>query len=130
MTWRHVQVDGYWVWVAVHAGLAPQVSDPYDCNAGLSNFHSGWSPGKKEWCCNQKGMGCEGATPPAFPAAAGMVWKKEKVNGFWTWVMVRKNTAHPDSLPYDCNAGLANADTGWSEGKKHWCCTNEHKGCI
>merc|ERR1719273_2435340 len=36
-------------------------SDPYDCNAGYSNWQAGWSVGKKGWCCQVKHMGCAGA---------------------------------------------------------------------
>merc|ERR1712014_30682 len=32
-------------------------------------------------------------------------------------------------LPYDCNAGLANAQMGWSVGKKAWCCDHTGQGC-
>eukprot|EP00440_Ansanella_granifera_P040205 gb/GFBE01043610.1/.p1 GENE.gb/GFBE01043610.1/~~gb/GFBE01043610.1/.p1 ORF type:complete len:676 (+),score=120.12 gb/GFBE01043610.1/:1-2028(+) len=31
---------------------------------------------------------------------------------------------------YDCNAGLANFQNGWSEHKKLWCCAQEGKGCT
>ena len=36
------------------------------------------SPSKKQWCCTQKKMGCEGATAPSVDAGAGMVWKRIK----------------------------------------------------
>jgi hypothetical protein len=31
---------------------------------------------------------------------------------------------------YDCDAGLANAERGWSISKKAWCCEREGKGCT
>ena len=40
-----VQVNGYWTWVAVHGH--GHFSMPYDCHAGLANWHTGWSVGKK-----------------------------------------------------------------------------------
>lgn len=33
------------------------------------------------------------------------------------------------SLPYDCDAGLSNADQGWSVNKRVWCCQHKSKGC-
>ncbi|CAK9113002.1 unnamed protein product, partial [Durusdinium trenchii] len=38
--------------------------DPYDCDAALNNFFRAWSPPKKQWCCNNRGKGCEGNSPP------------------------------------------------------------------
>mmetsp|Transcript_70470 Transcript_70470/g.213299 ORF Transcript_70470/g.213299 Transcript_70470/m.213299 type:complete len:248 (-) Transcript_70470:685-1428(-) len=50
-------------------GCEAPPSETYDCNAGFSNWQAGWSPGKKQWCCAAKGMGCEAPPPPAPPAA-------------------------------------------------------------
>merc|ERR1711972_1000951 len=36
----------------------------------------------------------------------------------------------PPSLPYDCAAGFANWQAGWSEPKKVWCCHHQGKGCA
>merc|ERR1711972_1117692 len=33
-------------------------------------------------------------------------------------------------LPYDCNAGFANWQAGWSEPKKVFCCHHIGKGCA
>merc|ERR1711874_453518 len=44
------------------------------------------------------------------------------------WLM-GSNTAQTTPLPYDCNAGLANAQMGWSVGKKAWCCDHSGQGC-
>lgn len=43
---------------------------PYDCEAGYSNWQQGWSDKKKDWCCENAGVGCAvGAAPaPAAPA--------------------------------------------------------------
>lgn len=30
----------------------------FDCHAGYSNWESGWSSSKKEWCCQYHGLGC------------------------------------------------------------------------
>merc|ERR1740121_3250191 len=39
-------------------------------------------------------------------------------------------TTTTPGLPYDCDAGLANAQRGWSISKKSWCCTHARKGCT
>merc|ERR1719210_3302349 len=44
------------------------------------------------------------------------------------WLM-GSNTSQTTPLPYDCNAGLANAQMGWSVGKKAWCCDHTGQGC-
>jgi hypothetical protein len=40
------------------------------------------------------------------------------------------STTTTSGLPYDCDAGLANAQRGWSISKKAWCCTHANKGCT
>jgi len=37
--------------------------------------------------------------------------------------------SHKISKPFDCEAGFSNWQAGWSEPKKHWCCTHEQKAC-
>merc|ERR1712176_1315327 len=39
-------------------------------------------------------------------------------------------TPPPAPVPYDCNAGFANWQAGWSEPKKAWCCQHQGKGCA
>jgi hypothetical protein len=33
------------------------------------------------------------------------------------------------SDPYDCDAGYANWEAGWSPDKKTWCCQSKQMGC-
>ena len=106
----------------VHVSTSPA----FDCDAAFNNFFRAWSPAKKQWCCTVKHKGCEGDSPPDVDAGFGMVWKRVKVNGYWVWVAVH---AGGMSLPYDCHAGLLHHLTGWSHGKKAWCCQNQHLGC-
>eukprot|EP00913_Durusdinium_trenchii_P003916 g3625.t1 len=102
--------------------------DPYDCDAALNNFFRAWSPPKKQWCCNNRGKGCEGNSPPKVDPGAGMMWKHVQINGFWTWQVVAAAgggvAAPPASLPYDCNVGVVNWKIGWSAPKKTWCCAH------
>lgn len=114
--------------------LPPPAPEPvrvsYDCNAGLSNFHIGWSEPKKTWCCNNHGQGCEGPNPPAFAAGAGFRWKRVMQNGFWTWIRIVWHERTVVTTIFDCDAGYANWEAGWSPAKKTWCCQHHKKGCF
>ena len=68
-----VQVNGYWTWQTVHAAGGVHTQLPYDCHAGLANWHIGWSAPKKAgvvsldlcphcqtWCCSNQHLGCGG----------------------------------------------------------------------
>ena len=46
------QVNGYWTWTAVHGH--GHASLPYDCHAGMHNWRTGWSPGKKAHSCSRE----------------------------------------------------------------------------
>jgi len=45
-----------WCCLSKNVGCA---SEPFDCEAGYSNWKAGWSSDKKVWCCREKGKGCE-----------------------------------------------------------------------
>ena len=101
-------------------------------NAALNNFFRAWSRPKKQWCCSNRGKGCEGNSPPSVDPGAGMVWKHVQVNGFWTWVVAGAaggGGAMPPSLPYACNVGVVNWKIGWSSPKKAWCCKHNNVCC-
>jgi len=46
-------------------------SDPYDCGAGFNNWEAGWSTSKKEWCCINKGLGCQGDAKESWTVCDG-----------------------------------------------------------
>ena len=46
---ERTKVNGYWTWQAVHAAGGVHTKLPYDCHAGLHNWHIGWSAPKKAW---------------------------------------------------------------------------------
>jgi hypothetical protein len=56
---------------------------------------------KKAWCCKATGKGC--------PPAGG---------------------CQTTGIPYDCAAGFANWQAGWSAEQKAWCCQHTGKGCA
>ncbi|CAE7765039.1 unnamed protein product, partial [Symbiodinium sp. CCMP2456] len=39
--------------------MKPPTTVPFDCTAGLNKWREGWSPRKKEWCCEEFKVGCE-----------------------------------------------------------------------
>ena len=84
MVWKHVQVNGYWTWVAVtvSGGGAVVASLPYDCHVGLANWHIGWSAPKKTWCCANQKMGCEGAAGGGAAGGAGHFHTHTEVHVF------------------------------------------------
>merc|ERR1719401_1363122 len=88
---------------------------PFDCNAGFSNWQQGWSLPKKLWCCQHSGKGCPPPKPPPKPVPKP--------------VPPPPPPPPPAPLPFDCNAGFANWQAGWSEPKKAWCCQHQGKGC-
>lgn len=112
------------------AGCTVKVStsEAFDCHAAYNNFFRAWSPSKKKWCCTMKKMGCEGDSAPSVDPGVGMMWKHVQVNGYWTWQAVASGGVV--KLPYDCHAGLTHRSTGWSPGKKTWCCQHKQIGCM
>jgi hypothetical protein len=48
-------------------------SEPYDCAAGFGHWETGWSDSKKEWCCENKGIGCEGETKELFDIFSSLI---------------------------------------------------------
>jgi len=86
-------------------------SEPFDCEAGFSNWEGGWSDAKKDWCCKNKGKPtCEVAGAAPGPAAA---------------------PGGPDlPAPFDCDTGHGgNSEEDWSYWKREWCCENAGSGC-
>jgi hypothetical protein len=66
--------------VAVVAVKALLEDPPFDCQVALNNWEAAWSLMKKEWCCENRNLGCEGdpnlmttTTPPEFPTEPPIV---------------------------------------------------------
>merc|ERR1712217_624595 len=60
-----------------------------------------WSRTHVEWRCSHSQIGCDMLT-----------------------------TTTSDAPAYDCEAGFANWEHGWSDAKKVWCCAVEKRGCA
>eukprot|EP00428_Durinskia_dybowskii_P011689 CAMPEP_0170223976 /NCGR_PEP_ID=MMETSP0116_2-20130129/11689_1 /TAXON_ID=400756 /ORGANISM="Durinskia baltica, Strain CSIRO CS-38" /LENGTH=363 /DNA_ID=CAMNT_0010474681 /DNA_START=52 /DNA_END=1143 /DNA_ORIENTATION=- len=109
-------------WCCQHRalGCAPQ----FDCNAGWSNWEAGWSKPKKEWCCDKYGKACD-----PFDCNVGNSdrWPQSKKD----YCCSKNGQGCPTTttVPFDCNAGWANWEAGWSAPKKEWCCERYGKAC-
>merc|ERR1712037_405298 len=81
---------------------AEAVSEPYDCDAGYSNWEAGWSSDKKEWCCANKNMGCAEAVSEPYDCNAGYSnweagWSSDKKE----WCCSNKNMGCQGKEPMD-----------------------------
>jgi len=121
------------------------ISEPYDCNAGYGSWQSGWSGGKKRWCCEKYDRGCPGVTTrPHFDCLAGFKrwadgWSEAKQK--WCCTHYRRGcgaagnttqqatTSHGPSQGHDCHKGLSNWQDEWTPEKKDWCCQHEEIHC-
>merc|ERR1712107_733295 len=90
--------------------------EPYDCDAGFSNWALGWSASKKAYCCNTYSKGCPTTAPPLVPIPAPAPMSIP---------MPAPTTMHV----YDCDAGYSNWEKGWSTTKKVFCCLHKKIGC-
>jgi len=83
-------------------------SEPFNCKT-----RELWSDEKKQWCCENKNLGC-----PAEPhdCRTKEVWSQEKAY----WCCENKNLG----CPFDCRS-----KEEWSAEKSEWCCTNKELGC-
>lgn len=148
MKWKHVQVNGFWTWMAIHVSgaggtVAVPPKLPYDCHAGLANWKLGWSDAKKGWCCSNQKMGCPGSAGGmgaggAAGAAGGSytVHTSWSTHGFppsaaahgmeWHWAGNHWSQIHmAGHAAFHCHGAVA----AMPEAQKKWCCLNEGLGC-
>jgi hypothetical protein len=111
---------------------AEGLSFKFNCGSGLATLDRDWSPSKKAWCCKHQSLGCpesKAGPPPseeARPATAGLKAAATEVR----LVAPPELSVRPTESPrFDCDAGLANFEWGWSDPKKEWCCHHKGKGC-
>jgi len=125
--------------------LSTSTSWPYDCSIGYFTWESGWSPGKRAWCCLHEGLRCpklSGVSPPAVYASPASVlgggydckaeyyhweegWSEEKK----VWCCQNEGLGCPNQEPYDCRDEPADWEAVWTYAKKEWCCRNQGLGC-
>eukprot|EP00913_Durusdinium_trenchii_P031395 g29395.t1 len=104
--------------------------DPYDCDAGLSNWHVEWSEGKKFWCCEHRSKGCEAASSPYDCSSGYSSWQSTWTPGKKTWCCEKQHrldTSKEDA--WRTKELLSFFEEGWSTAKKAWCCQHFQRGC-
>jgi len=98
---------------------------PYDCAAGYSNWHVGWSVRKKEYCCQQGGLGCPDVSyPNSYPGNFPQVYQDAHPDEYQRHVRQFRRYVH-----HDCAAGYSSWQDGWSVEKKDHCCRDQGLGC-
>ncbi|CAK0898684.1 unnamed protein product, partial [Prorocentrum cordatum] len=88
-------------------------STELDCTSGSAKSEQGWSSKKKALCCRHAGVGC--VVDSAGSSSSTVT------------TTIASSTI---SLPFDCNAGRARSERGWSVEKKAWCCKHTSYGCA
>mmetsp|Transcript_4568 Transcript_4568/g.10842 ORF Transcript_4568/g.10842 Transcript_4568/m.10842 type:complete len:526 (+) Transcript_4568:147-1724(+) len=88
-------------------GITCSTSEPFDCNAGLTNSVIGWSDSKLDWCCTNKQMGCDTSKAVhEYDCEAGLSnwehgWSSSKKS--WCCANKQKGCA-PKCLTESCDA--------------------------
>lgn len=123
------------------AHVSAKPSKPYDCQAGLDNWKSGFVAGgaKSEWCCLHERLWCPTEEPRAGKPKP---YDCEDIASEESWSVAQKEwcckkegrgceaeNITTSTKPYDCTTGLANWKTSWVVAKMQWCCAHEHLGC-
>lgn len=125
-------------------------AEPFDCDAGFSNWAWGWSHSKQTWCCKHHNKGCGKASEGSGHTETASLNDCSSHSSTWTsekkHLCCRKfgkgcpmvhddddatHTApskRPFLKPFNCESGLPSSHD-WSVVKKRWCCTYENKGC-
>jgi len=95
-------------------------SDPYDCEAGFSNWEAGWSENKKAWCCEHAQRGCEQEHSDPYDCNAGFSnWEAGWSESKKAWCCQQcavTAIAAPDSV-----CGASQADCEACGGGSTWC---------
>ncbi|CAE7876504.1 unnamed protein product [Symbiodinium necroappetens] len=152
MVWKHVQVNGYWTWTAVHGH--GHASMPYDCHAGMHNWRTGWAgaaptntldakaepPPEEVWQAPRREAASSCTTSsttavaftvdhahPPSAAGSGMMWSWSTAGGGGGHRVQVSSHGH---LPFNCLAGVANWQAGWSHPKQVWCCNHFGNSCA
>jgi len=97
--------------------------DPFNCAVDAENT---WAADKKAWCCRIHHRGCPPTAPPPQPILPAV--QPAPVQPILPPMQPTLPPRPAD--PYDCNAGFANWQAGWSVAKKEWCCRVHGKGCA
>mmetsp|Transcript_535 Transcript_535/g.1083 ORF Transcript_535/g.1083 Transcript_535/m.1083 type:complete len:761 (-) Transcript_535:69-2351(-) len=108
----------------------------FDCKAGYSKWQTGWSVGKKAWCCANKNRGCahdagaeressaESPEAPPLPPPPPPPPYPEALDG------QQADGTTTTSEPFNCKVSANDWQRAWSSMKKGWCCVHAGVGCT
>mmetsp|Transcript_32616 Transcript_32616/g.85576 ORF Transcript_32616/g.85576 Transcript_32616/m.85576 type:complete len:621 (+) Transcript_32616:53-1915(+) len=125
------QVQEKKCWREIQVMNKPFKDHQYHCREVLEHAHR-YTDKEVEACCqasldlahcNGKNW-CHGFMEKEINAS-GLVGQFESLCPQVLWALTTTTTP----APFDCEAGLANYEKGWSAEKKTWCCDNEAKAC-
>lgn len=129
------------------------VCQPFDCDAGLAHWQTGWAVVKIDWCCKHRHKGCgddvdkdvsdpHHSTPtpaPYYYHGPGSTLKTygdglrgvKPPPGTTLGSHHKPGTTTPDGKEDDqnCRTSLDDWEHRWSKGKKAYCCETVLIGC-
>ncbi|CAK0848949.1 unnamed protein product, partial [Prorocentrum cordatum] len=97
----------------------------YDCDVGWADgdWESSWSVGKRAFCCGALQRACPGDSRMSGSSVASDEELPGSKTATTTAVPASTTTATTiTSLRFDCKAGFARRERGWSDLKKSYCC--------
>lgn len=115
-------------------GVAGGSSQQTDVQGEVHNDVATWSLDERAWCCSHWAVGCDGLAEErtrlqAEAQAKKLAEEKAKAKAEQAETPMGQVASKSESDPYDCEAGIASWSTGWTLGKKDWCCRNRALGC-
>jgi len=98
--------------------------------AGYYNLEVPWSKAKREWCCKNKQLGCEGLfnCSPEDSNNALNTWSEDQAK-FCCKSFDIGCGASPQPR-FDCDVDYARWRASWSVQKQEWCCRHRQRGCV
>lgn len=91
---------------------------PFDCDVHSS--HIAWPEPKKVYCCRHRGVGCPTTSLPYDCSRSSSDNSPQR--NVWCCRYNGVGCVTTTTKSFDCRAGLANAEAGWSVAKKAYCC--------
>eukprot|EP00929_Paragymnodinium_shiwhaense_P009678 TRINITY_DN11393_c0_g1_i1.p1 TRINITY_DN11393_c0_g1~~TRINITY_DN11393_c0_g1_i1.p1 ORF type:complete len:235 (+),score=38.68 TRINITY_DN11393_c0_g1_i1:134-838(+) len=98
------------------------ICQPFDCDAGLAHWRTGWAYAKIEWCCAHRQKGCDNETPDALVGDDD----SSRLRGN-SVTAVKGGSDKGDEK--NCRVGLQDWQKSWSDEKKSYCCRTSLVGC-
>lgn len=109
------------MWCCEKWGLGCEELGNFNCNSGFWNWRKGWSVQKKEYCCKHEKKGCDDRLYDCSEDTDRLSVDAVK------WCCDKHK--YSKACPFDCQQGLKEWKTGFSDDKKSWCCKHERLAC-